>query len=187
MWVCVKEVAYGFLEIGVVVMNQSSRNKCSLAQHRHLCHHHHLCLLSCLPPLCHHHPVILPAPVHHAQHKSKHFISIISKSRRIAIFLGILLAYKTLWWSFQGLTMSSMHFPVEPQMQTGYWVQRDNGSAQDQVYFLEGRVPRKNWFTHSSKIWNACKEWRLCSVLGFRVWTGQRWSCCQSSVSKQTQ
>ena len=96
---------------GVVVMNQSPRNKCSLAQHRHLCHHHRLCLLSCLPPLCHHHPVILPAPVHHAQHKSKHFISIISQSRRITIFLGILLAYKTLWWSFQGLTMSSVHFP----------------------------------------------------------------------------
>lgn len=80
---------------GVVEMNQSLRNKCSLAQHRHLHHHHHLCILSCLPPLRRHHPVILLAPVHHAQHQSKrftkHHLTVMENHN-----LGIPVPYKTL-------------------------------------------------------------------------------------------
>ena len=80
---------------GVVEMNQSLRNKCSLAQHRPLQQHHHLCILSCLPPLRRHHPDILLAPVHHAQHQSKrftkHHLTVMENHN-----LGIPVPYKTL-------------------------------------------------------------------------------------------
>ena len=95
---------------GVVEMNQSLRNKCNLAQHCHLHHHHHLCLLACLHPLYRHHPVILPASIHHAQHQSKCFAKYhltVTENHN----LGIPLPYKTLWWSFQGLTVGSVRFP----------------------------------------------------------------------------